>query len=320
MLKKLQVLLHAIPCLTPRLLAVPLAALLLVIGLGACSSTSESGGEGGGGEESATQFGPMDTFDEVRKGARLVLRYDAETATFQGEVTNTTDAALQSVRVEVHMRSGTQVIELGPTEPMDLAPGQTITVRLPIPGYPVDSWGAHAEVGVSTGGGEGGEMHAGEGGGMESMLEFGDWAVLHDDMDTLRIASHLHGLSAEYTAQGPMLTPAAPEHQPTVAATWNGEWFGRHASTTGLQSGPASVAVSIGATNTAADLTLQDVPTLGTLRWDDMSVSNGRFMGDTTADAQPYGTVGQFGGADQAGVVGHASGPDFRSVFFGEKN
>ena len=215
------------------------------------------------------------------------------------------------------MRSGTQVIELGPTEPMDLAPGQMITVRLPIPGYPVDSWGAHAEVGPSTGGGEGGEMHAGEGGseggGMEAFLEFGDWAVLHDDMGTLRIASHLHGLSAEYTAQGPMLTPAAPEHQPTMATTWNGEWFGRHTSTTGLQSGPASVAVSIDATGTEASLTLDDVPTHGTLQWDDMSVTDGRF--GTSDDT----VAGQFGGADQAGVVGYANDQGLQSVFYGEK-
>ena len=27
-----------------------------------------------------------------------------------------------------------------------------------------------------------------------------------------------------------------------------------------------------------------------------------------------------FGGAGQAGVVGHASGPAFRSVFYGEKD
>ena len=321
---------------------------LLALGLAACSSMSESGREGGGGEgagehagsasegsgehgaggegsegggeEAATQFDPGDTFDTVRKGARLVLKYDAASETFKGEVTNTTDATLKSVRVEVHMRSGMQVIELGPTKPMDLAPGQTITVRLPAPGQMVDSWGAHAEVGPSMSGGEGSEQHAGDGGGSESMLEFGDWAVLHDNMGTLRIDSQLHGLSAWYTPEGPMLTPAAPEHQPTMEATWRGEWFGSHGpNPAGLSSGAANVTVTLGST-TEADLTLENVPTLGTLQWNDMRVADGRFMGSTSASPGSFDAVGQFGGASQVGVVGHATGPDFRSVFYGNKD
>ena len=77
--------------------------------------------------------------------------------------------------------------------------------------------------------------------------------------------------------------------------------------------------VTLGAI-TEADLTLQGVPTLGTLQWDDMPVSDGRFMGSTAANSNNYDAVGQFGGANQAGVVGHASGTDFRSVFYGNKD
>ena len=77
--------------------------------------------------------------------------------------------------------------------------------------------------------------------------------------------------------------------------------------------------VTLGAI-TEADLTLQGVPTLGTLRWNDMQVTDGRFTGSTAANSNSYDAVGQFGGANQAGVVGHATGPDFRSVFYGNKN
>ncbi|MCY4489561.1 MAG: hypothetical protein OXF11_20970, partial [Deltaproteobacteria bacterium] len=66
---------------------------------------------------------------------------------------------------------------------------------------------------------------------------------------------------------------------------------------------------------------LEDVPTLGTLQWNGMPVRDGRFTGGTTAsDSQAYDATGQFGGARRAGVVGHASGPAFRSVFHGEKD
>ena len=50
-----------------------------------------------------------------------------------------------------------------------------------------------------------------------------------------------------------------------------------------------------------------------------MPVDGGRFMGSTAANSQTYDAVGQFGGANQAGVVGHATGCDFQSVFYGEK-
>ncbi len=59
---------------------------------------------------------------------------------------------------------------------------------------------------------------------------------------------------------------------------------------------------------------------LGTLQWSGMPVCDGRFMGSTTANSNTYAAEGQFGGAGQAGVVGHASGPAFRSVFYGEKD
>ena len=149
--------------------AILLAAVLLLIGLAACSSTSDSGPESGGGEgegsgehgesgengeggesgeESATQYTLTETYDEVRAGARLVLRYDAATQTFTGTVANTTSATLSRVRVEVHLSNG---VELGPTAPMDLVPGQTSPVTLTAIGQVFATWGAHPEVGSATG-------------------------------------------------------------------------------------------------------------------------------------------------------------------------
>ena len=111
---------------------------------------SESGGhsEGPGeGEESATQYGLVDTYDQVRAGARLVISYDLGSNTFAGTVENTTGATLPQVRVEVHLSNG---VELGPTTPVDLAPGETADVTLEASVKPFETWSAHPEVGPST--------------------------------------------------------------------------------------------------------------------------------------------------------------------------
>ena len=111
---------------------------------------SESGEHSGGSEsdegdeESGTQFALGETFDEVRAGARLVLSYDSDANAFLGTVENTTGATLSRVRVEVHLSNGT---ELGPTTPVDLAPGQVVDVTLPATSEPFTSWSAHPEVG-----------------------------------------------------------------------------------------------------------------------------------------------------------------------------
>ena len=70
------------------------------------------------------------------------------TDSFVGTVENTTDAALCSVRVEVHLEGGS---ELGPTDPMDLAAGQSVAVTLPVGGEPFESWTAHPEVSPCSG-------------------------------------------------------------------------------------------------------------------------------------------------------------------------
>ncbi len=105
---------------------------------------SEESESGDGGEESGTQFALGETFDEVRAGARLIVAYDSTSNAFIGTVENTTGTTLNRVRVEVHLSNG---IELGPTTPVDLAPGQMADVRLPASGESFESWSAHPEVG-----------------------------------------------------------------------------------------------------------------------------------------------------------------------------
>lgn len=135
---------------------------------GAENSESESDD----GEESGDLLALDETYDFVRKGARLILRYDAASNSFVGTVQNTTEGVLNRVRVEVHHSNGT---ELGPTTPVDLAPGQIVEVSLAATEKPFTGWTPHAEVGEGEhgSGGEGGERggehddggEGGEGGG-----------------------------------------------------------------------------------------------------------------------------------------------------------
>ena len=126
-----------------------------------------SGGQGGaaGSEEgSGANLALDETFDAVRGGARLILSYDAAGNAFTGTVQNTTGTVLPQVRIEVHLSNG---VELGPTTPVDLAPGQVLAVKLPATAAPFTGWIAHAEVGSGgeAGGEHGGGSQGGEGGG-----------------------------------------------------------------------------------------------------------------------------------------------------------
>ena len=123
-------------------------------GSGEHGSGAESGSEGGaaGSEEGGNALALDQTFDMVRAGARLIMSYDPAANAFVGSVANTTDATLTRVRIEVHLSNG---IELGPTTPTDLAPGEILDVVLPASTQSFDGWTPHAEVGASEGGGEG---------------------------------------------------------------------------------------------------------------------------------------------------------------------
>jgi hypothetical protein len=114
-------------------------------------------------EESGTELALDESYDAVRNGARLVLNYDAKSNSFSGFVENTTDKTLRQVRVEVHLSNG---VELGPTTPTDLKPGESIRVSLVAPSKDFGGWTAHPEVGESRGG-EHGHGEEGESGHKE---------------------------------------------------------------------------------------------------------------------------------------------------------
>ena len=148
-----------------------LIILALISGIGCASSDHDEDGEhgvsgertghlpnhaegGGAGEESGGEFTKNQTYDHVRNGVRLELVYDAVTNAFVGTVENTTNQTVSRVRVEVHLSNG---IELGPTTPTDLAPGQKVNVELNAAGQDFNKWSAHPETGSSEHGG--GEQH-----------------------------------------------------------------------------------------------------------------------------------------------------------------
>ena len=129
-----------------------------------------SGGEEGSG---ANALAPDETFDEVRSGARLILSYDAASNSFKGTVENVTNGVLDRVRIEVHLSNGA---ELGPTTPMNMAPGQVVMINQSATTASFTGWTPHAEVGAGGEGSESGEEHrnGGEhGGGRESGGEHG---------------------------------------------------------------------------------------------------------------------------------------------------
>ena len=114
-------------------------------GAGAESGSGESGTESGSefsgdseeGSGAANMLALDETFDMVRAGARLILRYDAPSNSFKGTVENTTNGVLSQVRIEVHLSNGT---ELGPTPPIDMAPGEVAAINLPATAAAFTGW------------------------------------------------------------------------------------------------------------------------------------------------------------------------------------
>ncbi len=114
------------------------------------------------GEESGDEFSKTEKYDKVRKGARLILAYDAEKNAFVGTVTNVTKRKLSKVRVEVHLSNGK---ELGPTKRKSLRPGQTRKIKIKGSKRAFEKWSAHAEVGSNEHDNEGDRHKEGEGEG-----------------------------------------------------------------------------------------------------------------------------------------------------------
>ena len=106
--------------------------------------STESQELSGEGEESGQQLILNETYDNIRKGVRLVLSFDKKSSSFVGTVENVTNETIKSVRVEVHLSNGT---ELGPTKPVDLASGEKADVKLSAEGQSFEWWKAHPEAG-----------------------------------------------------------------------------------------------------------------------------------------------------------------------------
>jgi len=199
-----------------RWLGAGVASVAVAVGLAACGS--DAGGNDGRapavqeaaasglGEEAGSRLALTDTFDQVRAGARLFMTYDPATNAFVGAVENVTTDVLDRVRVEVHLSNG---VELGPTTPLDLAPGEIVDVRLPATATPFDGWSPHAEVGSAGAegsgehgpGGEGSEgsegpegswaMEGSEGSGAGLGEESGSRLALTDTFDQVRAGTRL---------------------------------------------------------------------------------------------------------------------------------
>ena len=110
------------------------------------ASEVEKGEHAGEGEETGPRISKDGTHDEVRKGVRLILSFDNESSSFIGTVENVIEKTVSRVRVEVHLSNGT---ELGPTKPIDLAPGKKVDVKLSAEGQSFNWWKAHAEADAS---------------------------------------------------------------------------------------------------------------------------------------------------------------------------
>lgn len=95
-------------------------------------------------EKSGNQLAPDESYDEVQKGIRLTMSYDAESNTFTGQVENSTQDALPPVSVSVQLSNRTT---LGPTSPVKLAPGESQSITLEAPDETFDHWRPHSELG-----------------------------------------------------------------------------------------------------------------------------------------------------------------------------
>ena len=120
---------------------------LLAVLLSPLNAAADDEGGGEGGEEGGVRYAPTETAREVRNGVELVLAYDATRETFTGSVTNTTNAMVTQVRVEVHLSNG---VELGPTPRADLEPGEQRGVELDARGQSFTWFSTHVEMGPTV--------------------------------------------------------------------------------------------------------------------------------------------------------------------------
>ncbi|MCY4057122.1 MAG: hypothetical protein OXG44_03885 [Gammaproteobacteria bacterium] len=105
----------------------------------------EGGGEGGDGNEDAPNIRIGEVASGIFGNAEYSFLYDMEGMAFRGTVHNPTADFICGSRTEIHMGIGGQVVELGPTIPENLSPGETIKVVMTAPAYMPDAYSVHPE-------------------------------------------------------------------------------------------------------------------------------------------------------------------------------
>ncbi len=176
----------------------------------------------------------------------------------------------------------------------------------------------------------GGDMSGGGGPGDGGMLDLGQWTIISEGGMEIGFENTTHGLSAQFDTSGnnPVISASSPA-QPAVSGTWEGSWSGRIRDTPDstlwtMDEGAASVEVRC-CDQVTASITYEGIDNFGSITSDFVTVSEtGAFNVTYTVDVQGFPATftgsGQFGGAEQRGVVGFVTGPFIRSLFHGDRN
>lgn len=158
------------------------------------------------------------------------------------------------------------------------------------------------------------------------VVDLGMWETIVVDGISVGFRNTTHGLSAQWDTSGTNATiTASSPMQPSVEGTWTGMWggfIGEELDT--VDGGTAEVNVTIQGEDVHATLTYNDIDGIGNVTTGRARVNaTGRFApsATVTVDGVPltYTGEGQFGGAEQRGVVGYMGGIGLRSVFHGDR-
>ena len=112
-------------------------------------SEGPEGPEPGGGAESGDEASPPipinQPFSGVFQNQQFDFAFDPLTSAFRGTVENVTSAFVCESRTEIHLGFGTAVVELGPTIPENLSPGEIRKIVIWPDGRLADTYTLHPE-------------------------------------------------------------------------------------------------------------------------------------------------------------------------------
>ena len=116
-------------------------------GGGEHGGSGEGSGEGGAesGDEASPPIPINQPFSSTFGNQNFSFAYDAIGGAFRGTVENPTAAFVCESRTEIHLGSGGRVVELGPTIPVNVAPGGALKVVMSAQGYVLDMYSLHPE-------------------------------------------------------------------------------------------------------------------------------------------------------------------------------